>query len=103
MNKQALFLAISTASLSGIVMASDNAVGTPLDQTRAGVMGHVIVMATKLPRQQADIAGTVSVISAEELEQQVANDLDDLVRYQPGISMDTAGRGGNQGFIIRGE
>ncbi|MBQ60449.1 MAG: TonB-dependent hemoglobin/transferrin/lactoferrin family receptor [Gammaproteobacteria bacterium] len=102
MNKKALFLAITTVSLSSIVVASEDVTGNPLDQTNAGVMEHVIVMATKLPRQQADIAGTVSVISAEELEQQVANDLDDLIRYQPGISMDTAGRGGNQGFIIRG-
>src|SRR5690606_36408226 len=55
-----------------------------------------------LTRSLDDIAGTVSVISAQEIEQQLADDLNDITRFQPGISMDTASRGGNQGFVIRG-
>lgn len=62
----------------------------------------ITVTATRLLRPIEDIAGTVTVISDAEIEQQVSIDIDDLVRYQPGITMDTAGRGGNQGFIIRG-
>jgi hemoglobin/transferrin/lactoferrin receptor protein len=70
--------------------------------TAQTVIEDVVVTATRLPRSVQDIAGTVSVISDAELERQVADDLDDLVRYQPGVSMDTAQRGGNQGFVIRG-
>jgi len=62
----------------------------------------ITVTATRLPRNIEDIAGTVTLITDAEIEQQLSVDIDDLIRYQPGITMDTAGRGGNQGFIIRG-
>ena len=32
----------------------------------------------------------------------MVDDLDDLARFQPGVSMGTDARGGNQGFSIRG-
>lgn len=63
---------------------------------------EVIVTATLLPRRAEDIAGTVTVINNADIQRQVANDLNDLVRYQPGLGMETAARGGNQGFSIRG-
>ncbi|MGM0634157.1 MAG: TonB-dependent hemoglobin/transferrin/lactoferrin family receptor [Pseudomonadota bacterium] len=63
---------------------------------------EMTVTATYLPRQTEDIAGTVSVMTAQEIERQIAEGLDDLTRYQPGLSMSTASRGGNEGFIIRG-
>ena len=63
---------------------------------------ELIVNATRLPRTIADIAGTVSLVTAEDIERELAEDLDDLVRFQPGVSMATASRGGNEGFAIRG-
>ena len=63
---------------------------------------ELIVNATRLPRTIADIAGTVSLVTAEDIERELAEDLDDLVRFQPGVSMATARRGGNEGFAIRG-
>ena len=63
---------------------------------------EVIVTATRLPRRSSEIAGTVTVLTDAEIRRQMANDLGDLTRYQPGINMETAARGGNQGFVIRG-
>ena len=63
---------------------------------------ELIVNATRLPRTIADIAGTVSLVTAQDIERELAEDLDDLVRFQPGVSMATATRGGNEGFAIRG-
>ena len=63
---------------------------------------ELTISATRLPRTIENIAGTVSLISAEDIEREVGDDLDDLVRFQPGVSMNTAARGGNQGFTIRG-
>ena len=63
---------------------------------------EVIVNATRVPRTIEDIAGTISLITAEDLERELAEDLDDLVRFQPGVSISTARRGGNEGFSIRG-
>ena len=62
----------------------------------------LVVTATRLPRATQDIAGTISVITAEAIEHQLVDDLDDLIRFLPGISMDSAKRGGNEGFRIRG-
>ncbi len=63
---------------------------------------ELTITANRLPRTIENIAGTVSVISAETIERELANDLDDLARFQPGVSLNTANRGGNQGFSIRG-
>lgn len=74
------------------------------EATTAGTspLEEVQVTATRLPRRLDEIAGTVSVVDEADIARQVANDLRDLARYQPGIGMDTSGRGGNQGFSIRG-
>lgn len=71
------------------------------DESERGIE-ELIVTATLLPRSLDEIAGTVSVISAADIERQLADDLNDITRFQPGLSMDTASRGGNQGFVIRG-
>ena len=92
--------AISTFLLAaslGIALA-----GPVAGQERSGRIEEVIVNATRLPRTIEDIAGTVSLVSAEDIERELAEDLDDLVRFQPGVSITTARRGGNEGFSIRG-
>lgn len=71
-------------------------------QERTDRIEEVIVNATRLPRTIDDIAGTVAVITAEDIERELAEDLDDLVRFQPGVSISTARRGGHEGFSIRG-
>lgn len=63
---------------------------------------EVLVTATLLPRRIDEIAGTVSVVGLEEMERQLLEDLNEVTRLQPGVTMDTASRGGNQGFAIRG-
>jgi len=63
---------------------------------------EVTITATRLPRTIENIAGTVSVVTDEILARELADDLDDLVRFQPGVTLNTAARGGNQGFSIRG-
>ncbi len=67
-----------------------------------GYSETLLVTATRLPRQIEDVAGTITLIDKEELEKQMAVNFNDIVRYEPGLSMSTAKRGGNQGFIIRG-
>lgn len=63
---------------------------------------ELVTTATRLPRTIENIAGTVSIIPAETIEYELVDDLDDIVRYQPGLTLDTASRGGNLGFRIRG-
>ncbi len=63
---------------------------------------ELIVNATRLPRTIENIAGTVTLVTAEQIEREMTEDLDDIVRFQPGVSISTASRGGNEGFSIRG-
>ncbi len=63
----------------------------------------MVVVTTRTPRPVNDVAGVATVIDAARIEQELAFDLDDLVRYEAGISAETAGtRFGFDGFNIRG-
>ncbi|MFT4671057.1 MAG: hemoglobin/transferrin/lactoferrin receptor protein [Pseudohongiellaceae bacterium] len=62
----------------------------------------ITVTATRAERSISDVAGTVSVISAETIEENMIRDIRDLIRYEPGISVSGGGRFGLSGFTIRG-
>ena len=63
---------------------------------------ELTVTATRQDRTIQNIAGTISLVTIENIEKEMVDDLDDVVRYQPGVSMGNNSRGGNQGFTIRG-
>lgn len=63
---------------------------------------ELIVNATRLPRAIEELTATVSLITAADMDAEMVEDLDDITRYQPGISIRTAQRGGHEGFSIRG-
>ncbi|GAB5499328.1 MAG: TonB-dependent hemoglobin/transferrin/lactoferrin family receptor [Pseudohongiellaceae bacterium] len=94
--------ALAVFALSALATAVTGASQSALAQSSAQRVEEVTISATRLPRSIEDIAGTVTLVTAENLDRQIANDLEDVVRFQPGVSMDTATRGGNQGFSIRG-
>ena len=73
----------------------------------------VTVLATRTRMPVDEVPATVSVITDAEIERQLATDIKDLVKYEPGVSvvsqparfgaaLGTAGRAGNEGFTIRG-
>jgi len=63
----------------------------------------VTVVAYRQPRNLSEVAGTITVLDAERIERDVALDLQDLVRYEPGVEVDGGGtRFGFGGFRIRG-
>jgi hemoglobin/transferrin/lactoferrin receptor protein len=73
----------------------------------------VTVTATRIPQPVEDVPATVTVIDAETIADQLASDVKDLVRFEPGVSVRRApsrfgaaqgvtGRDGNAGFNIRG-
>lgn len=66
-------------------------------------MEELLVVGGRLPRPVNDVVGTVDVINADELRENVAFGLGDSVRYTPGVSVrhgDT--RFGDSGFTVRG-
>ena len=95
-------LAVSRSLLAAVFGIALAAPAAGQEQESDGLIEELIVNATRLPRTIEDVAGTVSVVTAEDMQKEVAQDLDDLVRFQPGVSISTANRGGHEGFSIRG-
>jgi hemoglobin/transferrin/lactoferrin receptor protein len=75
--------------------------------------GTITVTATRLPQAVEEVPATVTVISDEKIADELASDVRDLIRFEPGVSVRRApsrftaafsstGRGGNESFNIRG-
>tara|TARA_R110000823_G_scaffold144958_2_gene275044 strand:- start:2063 stop:4315 length:2253 start_codon:yes stop_codon:yes gene_type:complete len=70
---------------------------------RALVLETVTVVAYRQPHNLSDVAGTISVLDRVRIERDLALDLQNLIRYEPGVEVDTGGtRFGFGGFRIRG-
>ncbi len=74
---------------------------------------EITVTATRTAQNTFDVPNAVSVITAEEIEENLVTDIKDLVRFEPGVSVQNSparfntalaatGRDGNAGFTIRG-
>ncbi|MBL8548048.1 MAG: TonB-dependent hemoglobin/transferrin/lactoferrin family receptor [Hyphomonadaceae bacterium] len=75
--------------------------------------GDITVTATRVAQDSFDVPSAVSVITAQEIEENLYTDIKDLVRFEPGVSvtssparfntaLSSTGRDGNAGFTIRG-
>lgn len=61
------------------------------------------ITANKSERSVDELPGTVSVITEQQIREQAVQNIDDLVRYEPGVSVaDQGSRFGRDGFSIRG-
>lgn len=66
-------------------------------------LDRMVVVASKAPEPAGRVVGTVAAIERDALERYQAQDIADLVRYQPGIdALGDSTRFGWQGFSIRG-
>lgn len=76
-------------------------------------LAPVSVLATRTEVRVDEAPATVTVITAAQIENELVTDIKDLVRFEPGVSvvsqpqrfgaaLGTTGRGGNEGFNIRG-
>lgn len=63
---------------------------------------EITVTATRSAREVEDVPSTVTVIDEQEIDRNLVQNIDDLVRYEPGVSVDDSGRFGLTGFRIRG-
>lgn len=99
-------LLLASASLAALSTAqAQDAASSAEDEAkpRATQLDTVTSTATRGETAINDVAGTVSVITAEELERRNAVRMQDIIRYEPGISAGNApNRGGATNFTIRG-
>ncbi|MBI1255615.1 MAG: TonB-dependent hemoglobin/transferrin/lactoferrin family receptor [Hyphomonas sp.] len=77
------------------------------------VRDKVTVTATRIEEATDEVPATVTVLTDQDIENELVTDIKDLVRFEPGISVQTqparfgaalgaTGRAGNSGFNIRG-
>ncbi|MEE4278953.1 MAG: TonB-dependent hemoglobin/transferrin/lactoferrin family receptor [Halieaceae bacterium] len=63
----------------------------------------VTVVGTRTERTLGEVEATISVYDQEDIERRLVRDIQDLVRYEPGVSVGgTGSRFGLEGFTIRG-
>lgn len=63
----------------------------------------VVVVANKRPRQLADVVGQVSVIDAEFISQYLIENIDEMLKYEPGLNIESSGtRFGGNAVNVRG-
>lgn len=102
---------VSVSVLAAAAALPHSAVAT--ETTAAQDTTEVTVIATKTEKKVADAPATVSVITAQQIDDQLVTDLKDLVKYEPGVAVPTSparftlagastGRDGDSGFNIRG-
>lgn len=106
-------LLISTAAAAFSVIVSAPTARADEPQVAATEVDPVVIIGTRSQRLASNTPGTVSVITADQIESLLATDIKDLIRYEPGVSVPTSpsrfslalsgsGRDGNSGFTIRG-
>lgn len=92
-------LTITTGLFSPVVLSQQSETVVAEKET----MERITVVATRQPREVSEVAGTVSIIDQQQLQQNLVIDAADMVRYQVGVSVDeNSTRFANQGFRVRG-
>lgn len=96
--------ALSAALWLALPMAAHaDADAAPSSVNDAREFDRVQVTATRTERALSDVAATVDVIDREQLDNHLAQNIKDLVRYEPGVSVTSSpARFGLGGFRIRG-
>lgn len=90
-----IFSLSSRAQEPGAENSSNTVPGSELDT--------ITVIATRTERALSEVAATVSITTAEDMERELTRDIADLVRFEPGVSVGgTGSRFGLGGFTIRG-
>ncbi|MFT3898000.1 MAG: TonB-dependent hemoglobin/transferrin/lactoferrin family receptor [Thermomonas sp.] len=100
MRPNPLFLALSLA-VAGPVVAADAPPGAAADASSE--LDRVVVTATRTARAISDVPNSVDVIDRERMDEILARNLQDLFRYEPGVTVGSAfGRFGVEDIRIRG-
>ncbi|WEK04411.1 MAG: TonB-dependent hemoglobin/transferrin/lactoferrin family receptor [Candidatus Devosia phytovorans] len=90
--------------LPGVVQGQE---ATQLSNTQVTLLERLVISSTRNSKRVLDVPATVTVISSDDIETHVVRDMQDLVRYEPGIAVDrqtsiTNPWGQLNSFTIRG-
>ncbi|MEM7503713.1 MAG: TonB-dependent hemoglobin/transferrin/lactoferrin family receptor [Pseudomonadota bacterium] len=95
-------MAVCLAVIAGNAYAQD-ATERSDERTTSSDLSTITVVGTRTERTLKEVAATISILTAEDIEREVTRDIADLIRYEPGVSVSgTGSRFGLSGFTIRG-
>ena len=92
-------------SLSLVILASPDTVVSEDKHSKhrsTFSLDTITINSTLNEQSIEDVANTVSVITSEQVESTLSTNIRDLIRYEPGVDVNSAGRFGFTGFTIRG-
>lgn len=104
-------LAIGQIAACHVAFGADENIGTENDDVKA--LRKTTVTATRTEESIDEVPATVSVMTEQKIADELATDIKDLVRFEPGVAVrssparftaagSSVGRDGNSGFNIRG-
>jgi hemoglobin/transferrin/lactoferrin receptor protein len=70
-------------------------------EDEAAELGKIVVVGSRVEQNIEDVAGSVSVMTSRDIDEQMVTDMSQLFKYEPGIDVTTSRRGA-QNFVIRG-
>ncbi|MEA1651648.1 TonB-dependent hemoglobin/transferrin/lactoferrin family receptor [Nitrospirillum sp. BR 11164] len=108
-----LLAALGGAPLAHAAPAEVVPGAAPADGADGDPAATVTVTVTRTAKDVSDVPASVSVITSQQIDDQLVTDIKDLVRYEPGVSVrksparftlagGSTGRDGDSGFNIRG-
>jgi len=86
---------------SSAVLAQDANTSAEGDENEAGDMETVVVTGARAEQSIEDVAGSISVMTGEDIQAQMVTDMTQMFRYEPGINI-TGSNGTAQNVIVRG-
>jgi hemoglobin/transferrin/lactoferrin receptor protein len=93
----ATLFALSTS----VAFAQDNNENDEETDEESAKLGKIVVVGSRVEQNIEDIAGSVSVMTSEDINEQMVTDMSQLFRYEPGINI-TGSNGTAQNFVVRG-
>ena len=79
----------ASVSMAVLGLATAAAVAQPAPAAAdASAADEITVTATREERQRLDVPANVTVISRQRMDDRGSRDIQDLVRYEPGVSVD---------------
>ncbi|XOV78325.1 MAG: TonB-dependent hemoglobin/transferrin/lactoferrin family receptor [Aestuariibacter sp.] len=96
---QTVLLSTLMTTYCSIALANDS---EELADSNTVDLESITVTGTWEEQRIGDYVGSLSVISEEQISNRLINNIQDLIRYEPGVSIEGNGRFGISGFNIRG-
>ena len=94
-----LTFALLLVTSAAVARADDESGG----EEAAIELDPIVVAASRIPRPLSEVSAQIAVVAGADIQEILAEDLDGLLRYQPGLEVETSGtRFGITGINIRG-